>query len=436
MRDRRYLRPLGIGLLGLSCLLLAAYALDRIWLSDPCPPCHAEATRALPRFDHTVTDGLVRISTRHGLEFRARIAGLANKTGNGVILLHGFPETSIMWRPLIGKLARDGYRVVAYDQRGYSPGARPGSITSYAMEELVRDLIGVADAVGFQRFHLVGHDWGGVVSWFAADRHPERIASLTSLSMPHPGAFSEALWFGTDQLRRSAYAAFIWLPWLPEFVYGFNRTAYLKRFSWRHKSPEKRQEYVAVFDEPGALRAILNWYRANSFAAPEAIGPVPQPTLFIWGNQDQALGRVGADKTADYVDGPFRILKPWAGHFIMDEIPDTVVTAVSAHLAQWTFDATAATPGGGRLPVRGDDCATSKPHCLTVAVSDRGTSFRVENRCQARYRGIVRIQCKGWSAQERSDYRFDVGPGGSLRHELSGADFGECYHHQSVCAVD
>ena len=155
MRKRKYIRPLWIGLAGLSCLLLAAYLVDRLWLAEPCPPCHSEATVALPRFTPSTTDGLVRIPT-HGLEFRARIAGFANTAGEGVILLHGYPETSIMWEPLIAKLAGDGYRVVAFDQRGYSPGARPGSAAAYVMEELVKDVIGVVDEVGFRRFHLIG----------------------------------------------------------------------------------------------------------------------------------------------------------------------------------------------------------------------------------------------------------------------------------------
>jgi len=152
-----------------------------------------------------------------GLVFDALVAG--PPAGELVVLLHGFPQTAACWARVAEALAAAGYRVLAPDQRGYSPGARPAAVRAYRMPELVGDVLALAEAAGAARFHLVGHDWGGAVAWALAGRHPERVATLTSVSTPHPRAFAAALLTG-GQLLRSAYIGFFAIPRLSELVLG------------------------------------------------------------------------------------------------------------------------------------------------------------------------------------------------------------------------
>jgi pimeloyl-ACP methyl ester carboxylesterase len=157
-----------------------------------------------------------------GLVFDTLVAG--PPTGEPVVLLHGFPQTAACWIRVAQALAAAGYRVLAPDQRGYSPGARPAAVRAYRMPELVADVLALAEAAGAARFHLVGHDWGGAVAWALAGRHPERVATLTSVSTPHPRAFAAALLTG-GQLPRSAYIGFFRIPRLPELVLGLGSRA-------------------------------------------------------------------------------------------------------------------------------------------------------------------------------------------------------------------
>ena len=167
-------------LLGLGLLLFSSR------LSLDTGYDHTRRARGLPPLSPDSAQGLVQIRAR-GVSFRARVAGLGGD-GPALLLLHGFPETSIMWDPLIEAAEPAGFRVVAFDQRGYSPLARPDGVDAYRLPELVADVFAVADAVGFERFHLVGHDWGAIVGWRAAGQDRERILSFASLSIPHPGA--------------------------------------------------------------------------------------------------------------------------------------------------------------------------------------------------------------------------------------------------------
>ncbi|HEX6311493.1 MAG TPA: alpha/beta hydrolase, partial [Acidimicrobiia bacterium] len=144
------------------------------------------------------------------LTFVARAAGPA--TAPVVLLLHGFPETSYSWRHQIEALGAAGYRAVAPDQRGYSPGARPGEVAAYHPERLVEDVVGMADALGADRFHLVGHDFGGLVAWHTAARHAGRLATLTAVSTPHPRAVARSILEGGEQREKSSYMLFFRSP--------------------------------------------------------------------------------------------------------------------------------------------------------------------------------------------------------------------------------
>ena len=293
---------------------------------------HTTKTEALPFLSDEVPNGIVRIKA-NGYEFRARVAGL-NRDAATVILLHGFPVTSAMWLPIISPLANAGYRVIAFDQRGYSPGARPEELSAYVIPNLVTDVIAVADAVGAKKFHLIGHDWGSAVGWSTVMRHPDRILSWTGLSIAHPVAFIEALQNDPDQQARSSYFALFTTPYLPEALFTFNDLALLK-LGYEGMSAEQQQEYYEVFSEPQALTSALNWYRqmnASRATGAELSPTINTPTLFIWGNNDQAVGRAAVEGQVKYIEGPYREIELDGGHWLLTSHSTRILPALLAHL--------------------------------------------------------------------------------------------------------
>jgi pimeloyl-ACP methyl ester carboxylesterase len=298
---------------------------------------HSAATAELPEFSFGAAGQeitLWRVSA-NGMQFRTRTAGFPGSRGN-VILLHGFPETSAMWEPMLPALADAGFQVVAFDQRGYSPGARPESVTRYNIEALVSDVFAVADAVGFERFHLVGHDWGAGVGWALALTSPERLESWTSLSIPHLLAYAAAIADDPDQQDRSSYIGFFRTPFLPEILSTFNRLSLLKSAVWADHDETILREYVAVFSEPGALTAALNWYRASGLDLTQAYadldGHLDLPVTFIWGSSDPVIGSRALDTQRGYFHGPFREVELDTGHWLMQTRPEAVTTAVLSQI--------------------------------------------------------------------------------------------------------
>jgi pimeloyl-ACP methyl ester carboxylesterase len=294
---------------------------------------HTRKTRTLAEFSPHSESGLVRIATED-YEFRARVAGFDSADRPAVILLHGFPVTSAMWDPLIEPMTAAGYRVLAFDQRGYSPGARPGDVADYAVEKLVNDVIAVADAAGLEQFHLVGHDWGALVGWATVMTYPQRVLSWSALSIAHPAAFSEALRTDPDQRSRSRYIMLFATPWLPEALLSFGDFTILKG-AWSGAPDSARAEYLEVFSEPGALSGAFNWYRAmvGGFDSGGALAiRVATPTLFIWGNHDIAAGRWAVDAQAAYIVGPYEFIELDAGHWLMEDHPRVVTEAIIQHL--------------------------------------------------------------------------------------------------------
>lgn len=265
-----------------------------------------------------------------GLVFQALAAG--PPSGELVLLLHGFPQTSAGWTATMEALAASGYRAVALDQRGYSPGARPDSVRAYRMPQLVADAMAVADRLGAARVHLVGHDWGGVVAWNLAGRHPERVATLTVVSTPHPKAFALALW-SSDQLLRSAYIGFFRTPRLPELVLGAQRLRGLRvLLAGSGLDRGWIDIYTDALGQPGALAAALAWYRAatpSSVAAPRVV----VPTLYVWGSRDRALGPAAARATGRWVTGPYRFeVVPGAGHWLPEQHPERLTRLLLTQL--------------------------------------------------------------------------------------------------------
>jgi pimeloyl-ACP methyl ester carboxylesterase len=250
--------------------------------------------------------------------------------GDPVVLLHGFPQRATSWRHVAPLLHAEGLRTYAPDLRGYSPGARPGRRRDYTVPRLLEDLAALVDDVGGP-VHLVGHDWGAVVGWAAAARHPELLRTWTAVSVPHPRAFLDACVRG-DQLLRSWYVGAFQLPWLPEKVLA----SPLGRSSLRRSGMS--EEAVARFEAEvvgeGALTEALRFYRALPFTGPGAAARrVTVPTTLVWSDGDVALGHVGAERSGRYVDAPYAFVElEGVSHWIPEEAPRELADAVLARI--------------------------------------------------------------------------------------------------------
>lgn len=260
--------------------------------------------------------------------------------GELVLLLHGYPQSRHAWRHQVPALGRAGYRAVAPDQRGYSPGVRPDparGLDAYGIDRLVQDVLDLADAAGRagRPFHLVGHDWGGHVSWVTAHRHPSRLRSLTVLSRPHPAAFRRAFRENADDQRhRSRHHAIFHDPTTGPRLLEDGARRLRSRLAEQGVSPASIAEYVSVLGEPAALEAALAWYRAAGSLTRIEVGPVTVPTLYVWGDRDATVGPSAARLTADFVAGPFRFeVLPGVGHFVTDEAPEAATRLLLSHLA-------------------------------------------------------------------------------------------------------
>jgi pimeloyl-ACP methyl ester carboxylesterase len=280
----------------------------------------------------------------NGLRFHVAACepGEGAREGRFALLLHGFPECWYSWRHQMPLLAELGYRVWAPDLRGYGETTRPPALADYAIEKLLGDVAALVDASGAKAVTLVGHDWGGIIAWLFAIRRVRPLERLVIMNAPHPAAAEPA--FRTwRQLRRSWYAAFFQLPWLPELLLragGHRAIGEAMRRSSVH--PERfPDEALAVFRrsaaQPGALTGMLNYYRAfvrgGGAARQRALGfPVIEtPTLLVWGEQDVALTLETTHGTERWVsDLTFRRL-PDASHWVQQDDPD----AVNRILREW-----------------------------------------------------------------------------------------------------
>ncbi|WP_235926350.1 alpha/beta fold hydrolase [Actinokineospora pegani] len=246
-----------------------------------------------------------------------------------VLLLHGFPQSAMEWEHQVAVLGHAGRHAVAYDQRGYSPGVRPDDVLDYRMEELVGDVLAVTDALGWSEFDLVGHDWGAAVAWNVAASFPERVRTLTALSVPHPGALGAAIREDEDQHLRSRYMQAFQDRSVEKRMLADGAEALRRVFEWR--IPESSvDEYVSRMREPGALTAALNWYRAMRHNPVPDV--VPVPTLFAWGTEDAAVGSTAALGCEKWVTGPYRLeMVQDVSHWLPEEAPDLVTGLILDH---------------------------------------------------------------------------------------------------------
>jgi pimeloyl-ACP methyl ester carboxylesterase len=281
---------------------------------------------------------LEKITTTPNLTFDTLTAG--NPGAPLVLLLHGFAESMHCWRAQVAALAAAGYRAVAPSQRGYSRGARPDvtNTANYHIDHLMDDAMAIVAACGYgdRRFHLVGHDWGGSIAWSLADRFPQRLASLTVLSRPHPNAFNRALQLPDgDQAHRSRHHKAFLEPDAADVVLADNSRWLHERLAAAGVPAAAIEQHLAVLGNKPTMEAALAWYRARG-AIRGPLGMIDVPTLYIWGDADDTVGRIAAEGTKDFVSAPYRFeVLPGIGHFAADQAPERISELLLKHLAAY-----------------------------------------------------------------------------------------------------
>ena len=279
--------------------------------------------------------------TLRGVELAHRFADLGDvrlhyvEAGEGplVLLLHGFPQFWYEWRHQIPALVEAGFRVVAPDMRGYNLSDKPPGVRAYRLELLARDVERLILACGERTASLVGHDWGAIVAWIAAMRHPGRVRRLAILNVPHPARFLDGL-LSLGQLLRSSYMFFFQIPRLPEAVIRAGDFALLRSVFRRDPvrrgafTAEEIERYVEAMAQPGALTATLNYYR-SLLRSPREMGSllerIEAPVLVIWGERDRSLSRRLAEPPRLWVPNLLRVERlREASHWVAEDRPREV----------------------------------------------------------------------------------------------------------------
>lgn len=250
------------------------------------------------------------------IRLNVQIAG----EGPAVVLLHGFPDSSALWREVIPPLVDAGYRTIAPDMRGFGRSDAPQGVAQYRARTIVGDVVRMMDLLGVERAHLIGHDWGAVIAWLLAGYHPGRFCDLTALSVGHPAAYARAGW---EQKRKGWYTVFFQLRGIAERLLGANDFANFRR--WLNDYPEC-DRWIADLSRPGRLTAALNWYRANFFGV--LFGRQPRcrvPVLGVWSSRDVALAEDQMKDSVKYVDADWRYERvEGVGHWLPLEAPREV----------------------------------------------------------------------------------------------------------------
>ncbi len=253
------------------------------------------------------------------------------------VLLHGFPECWHSWRQQVAVLADAGYRVVVPDQRGYNLSQKPVGVESYGIDHLVADVRELIRAFGREKAVIVGHDWGGVVAWRLAMDHPEIVQKLIVMNAPHPAAFARELKAGWSQRLKSWYALFFQIPWLPETLLTLSPMSTARLFFRRTAvranafSDQDLEVMAAAMAQPGAMRAMINWYRAAvRYPSARRTQVIGVPTLLIWAEDDVALGKPLTYGLEEWVPHMSVHYISHCGHWVQNEAPDEVNEQVLA----------------------------------------------------------------------------------------------------------
>ena len=267
----------------------------------------------------------------NGIRLHTAIAG--PEEGEPVFLLHGFPDAWFGWEAQIGPIAEVGFRVITPDQRGYNLSDKPVGIASYRMRTLVDDILGLADAFGFESFYLAGHDFGAMVGWNLAMRHPKRLKRLAIVNVPHPAVMQKFLRTHPSQMLKSWYAIFFQLAGLPERFVRLNNWQFLIRAMPDDFNEEQRDRYRKAWAQPGAMTSMINWYRASLRGSRRSKMPskIQVPTLVLWGQKDPYLSYEMASLSVDLCEVGRLITFEDATHWVMHDKPREVSQLLIEH---------------------------------------------------------------------------------------------------------
>jgi len=272
-----------------------------------------------------------------------RLAIRESGSGEPVIFLHGFPELSYSWRHQLAPIAGNGFWAIAPDLRGCGDSDRPEDVGAYGIGALIGDVIGLLDALGLERAHLVGHDWGGGIAWATTALHPDRVSSLAILNAPHPVASAEARRDDAAQRAMSWYMLLFQFVGVAESWLSRNDFANFREMLFDNAAPGTFTDddiavYLDAYRRDGALTAALNYYRANMPAAawlrdPPQLPDITTPTLVVWGDGDTYLGSRLRDRSVEKVTGPVEVITlAGVSHWVQQEAPDAVNRALIAWL--------------------------------------------------------------------------------------------------------
>ena len=290
-----------------------------------------------------------RVALRSGVTLNVALAG--SRASPPVILLHGFPESHRTWRE-VAPLLDDRFYLVMPDQRGFGASDQPQDVAAYKRDTLIDDIFALADALGLERFALVGHDWGGAIAWPAAMQGDPRLTRLAIINAPHPVIFQKSLIESDGQRVASQYINFFRTPGAEQAIAAMGYDAFFENIFGSNvdlvRIPEaEKQQYIAEWSQPGAMTAMLNWYRAAGRVVPppgvtvplpdwvlKPFAKVKVPTLVIWGMKDTALLPLQLDGLDRLVEDLTIVRLPEAGHFAPWEAGEEVANALADFLEE------------------------------------------------------------------------------------------------------
>jgi pimeloyl-ACP methyl ester carboxylesterase len=275
-------------------------------------------------FEYISTNGIRLHTTLEGPE-----------DGEPVFLLHGFPDAWFGWEAQIEPLAESGFKVIVPDQRGYNLSDKPKGVANYQMSLLAADILGLADALGYDRFHLAGHDFGAMVSWNLAMHHPERLKRLAIANVPHPAVMRNYLYSHPKQMLKSWYAFFFQLPKLPEWVAKANNWQFLISAMPDDFTNEEQDRYRKAWNQPGAMTGMINWYRATfrKMGKSAALTQIKTPTLILWGQQDPHLSYEMAPLSAALCEEGRLVTFEDATHWVLHDKSEEVNQYLVEHFS-------------------------------------------------------------------------------------------------------